>query len=138
MLSAQIAYPAATVALVCLIAVAYALARFRKGARLPDFAPRPAAQIRTAAVSEAPLTRDEHWRRASGVVETATQRMSAMCNHQKAAAGHLDSADYALQQLKDELSKVMPVAPRAPAGTLHQLKAIPQRHTARPGKAEAA
>lgn len=88
-----------------------------------------AANLSGLAQRETPLPADEHWRRASRVVAQAGEQAATLRRHQKAAAGHLDSADYALQQLRDELSAVMPVAPRvtAVAGTLHQLKTPAQQ-----------
>ena len=120
--------------------LAYAFARGSRFMRSDGVAPRRTlvSEPITQAASDTPLSSEEHWRRASGIVSSASEQMTAMHRHQKAAAGHLDSADYALQQLKDELAHIMPVAQRAPSGTLHQLKPAAPRQAPRTGKAAAA
>lgn len=128
---------AALLALFGLAGAAVAWVRARQTPAAPSRSARPAKPVRADA--DGPLGSDEHWRRASSIVTTANDQMTAMRSHQSAAAGHLDSADYALQQLKDELAHLVPVAPRVPAATLHQLKPAPAaRQPASPGKAAAA
>lgn len=71
------------------------------GARKPDVS-SPAVVLRSQ-----PLTSDEQWEKVSSVIVAASDAASTIRNLQKSAAGHLDSANYALQEMMFELETVM-------------------------------
>ena len=70
-------------------------------ARKPDVS-SPAVVLRSQ-----PLTSDEQWEKVSSVIVAASDAASTIRNLQKSAAGHLDLANYALQEMMFELETVM-------------------------------
>lgn len=94
---------------------------------------RPAARVavradlpggdRAIAHASAPMTTAEQWARAIAPLEAATASARAMRDLHSAATKQLNSVDYALEQLIDDLSDILTV-PRAPSATVHTLRAV--------------
>jgi len=98
-------------------ALARARAR-RRSARTPR--PRRSALLRRAAIA-VPVTAvrppaSGHWSRVAAIVETGLHRIEAMSACHAAAGRQIDAAEYALNRLIADCSKVMrgPPAPAAP------------------------
>ncbi len=84
--------------------VAAVRARIRRHVRLLRRAPAPALQR-----VPVPLTREDHWVRATGVITSAIAGFEHIEMLQSAAARQVDAADYALKRLLAELATVMPI-----------------------------
>lgn len=68
--------------------------------------PAPALKPRCEAC---PLTGEEHWQRATGIVSAAIARLARIERLQVAAAHQIDAAEYTLQHLLEELATAMPL-----------------------------
>ncbi len=87
----------------------------------PVIAPDAIAARRTIATPAAPMDGREQWRRATASL-TAASALARSADRLHADAGRqLDSVEYALQQLIDDLSAIMPV-PRPPRADVHTLR----------------
>lgn len=82
--------------------------------------PAGASNIRLA---DRPMDDTEQWRRTVRSLEAATASARSMRELHTAASRQLDSVDYALDQLFDDLSAIMTV-PRAPRASLHELRPL--------------
>lgn len=60
-------------------------------------------------IETAPLTGDDHWARATGVITAAISGLERVQGFQLSAARQVDAAEYALQHLLEELSAAMPL-----------------------------
>lgn len=95
---------------------------------------KPSVAVPAKAWSEPrPLGEEAQWSKASSVVTDAIGRASHALELQAAAAGHLDAAKYALDQLLLELAAAMPVPGRIRAPVVHRIepKAMPERRRVR-------
>jgi len=72
---------------------------------VPARAPRDAAR----AIEPAPMTLEDHWRRAAGVLAAAIAGVQRVKTLQATASRQIDSADYALTQLIHDLRAAMPL-----------------------------
>lgn len=76
------------------------------GLAFADIPPRAASNA-ARALEPMRLTAEDHWRRATGVLTTALASFQRIKKLQAAAARQLDSADYALTQMLNDLRPVM-------------------------------
>lgn len=83
-----------------------------------------AAGRRSIALPASAMTLQQQWTRAVRPLEAATETARTVTSLHESAGRQLDSVDYALQQLLDDLSAVMPVQ-RAPRASIHHLQAGP-------------
>ena len=88
--------------------------------------PALASAARSILQPAVPMSNDDHWRRSVRSLQAADASARAMRELHQAAGRQLDSVDYALQQLLDDLSAVMSV-PRAPLASVHQMPAPASR-----------
>lgn len=95
-------------------------ARIATARPVPADLPGGSAAIRMAAT---PMTLVEQWQRAVRPLEAATQHAHAMRELHAAAERQLQSVDYALEQLVDDLSDIVTL-PRQRLATVHALKPI--------------
>jgi hypothetical protein len=70
--------------------------------------PKP-APCRVPKAQPAPMTIEDHWARATGVIRAALSSFRSIKAFQASAARQIDAADYALQLLIKDLSAAMPI-----------------------------